>query len=175
MVDWPSTLWGLLSPDLRGAMPYHAVSGGTARGFTLASCGIPEEDFFLGGIAMRCIVASTSATHEMVPKQKIALGLKVILLSKMMAMELLLIDDTPLTWRAICRCLVSDRTPVGTLMVLLDRMVSWIVTRWFALGREKERESSEFQQVRAALRGIIPYFLGWLCMWVVLQVVSTEL
>jgi hypothetical protein len=37
-----------------------------------------------------------SATHEMVPQQKIALGLKVILLLKMMAMELALIDDTPL-------------------------------------------------------------------------------
>jgi hypothetical protein len=45
---------------------------------------------------MRCRVPSTSATHEMVPKQKIAPGLKVILFLKMMAMELALIDDTPL-------------------------------------------------------------------------------
>jgi hypothetical protein len=108
MVDWPSTLWGLLSPDLRGAMPCRAVSGGMTRGFTLASCGIPEEDFFLGGVVMRCRVPSMSATHEMVPKQKIAPGLKVILLLKMMAMELALIDDTPPTYRASCPCLVSN-------------------------------------------------------------------
>jgi hypothetical protein len=37
-----------------------------------------------------------SAMHEMVSKQKIAPGLKVILLLKMMAMELALIDNTPL-------------------------------------------------------------------------------
>ena len=72
VVDWPSTLWGLLSPCLRGTMRCRAVSGGTARGFTPASCGIPEEDFFLGGVTMWCRVPSTSATHEMVPKQKIA-------------------------------------------------------------------------------------------------------
>jgi hypothetical protein len=35
---------------------------------------------------MLCRVSFTSATHEMVPKQKIALELKVILLLKMMAM-----------------------------------------------------------------------------------------
>jgi hypothetical protein len=32
-------------------------------------------------------------------------------------------------------------------------------------GGTRKRESSEFQQVRAALRSVIPYFLGWLCMW----------
>jgi hypothetical protein len=74
VVDWPSTLWGLLSPDLRGTMPCHAVSGGTTRGFLAAPCGIPEEDFFLGGVAMWCRVPSTSTTKEMVPKQKQLLG-----------------------------------------------------------------------------------------------------
>jgi hypothetical protein len=43
------------------------------------------------------------------------------------------------------------------------------------LGHEGERQTRGFQQVRAALRSVIPYFLGWLCMWVILQVVSTEL
>ena len=66
------------------------------RDFTPASCGISEKDFFLGGVAIWCRVPSTSAMHEMVPKQKIAPGLKVILFLKMMAMELALIDDTPL-------------------------------------------------------------------------------
>jgi hypothetical protein len=104
---------GLLSLDLRRTMPCRAVSGGMAHGFTLASCGISEEGFFLGGVAMRCRVPTTSATHEMVPKQKIAPRLKVILLLKMMAMELTLIDDTPPTRRASYRCLVSDRTRGG--------------------------------------------------------------
>jgi hypothetical protein len=47
VVDWPSTLWGLLSPDLRGTMPCRAVSGGTAHDFTAALFCVPE-DFFLG-------------------------------------------------------------------------------------------------------------------------------
>jgi hypothetical protein len=109
-------------------MPSRAVSGGMARGFTPASRGIPEEGFFLGGAAMRCRVPSMSAMHEMVSKQKIAIRLKVILLLKMMAMELALIDDIPPTWCASCRCLVSDRTLRGTLVVLSGRTVSWIVT-----------------------------------------------
>jgi hypothetical protein len=111
MVDWHSTLWGLLSPGLRRTMHCCAVSGDTARGFTLASCGILEEDFFLARVTMRCKVSSTSATHEMVSKQKIAPGLKVILLLKMTTMELALIDDTPPTRCANYRCFVSDRTP----------------------------------------------------------------
>jgi hypothetical protein len=100
----------------------------------------------------------------MVPKQKTTPGLKVILILKMMAMESTLIDDAPPTWHASCRCFVSDHTPGVTLMVLLGRMVSLIVTIWFTL--EHERETSRFQQVRAVLRSIIPYFLGWLCIWV---------
>jgi hypothetical protein len=57
------------------------------------------------------IVPSTSTTQEMVPKQKPAPGLKVILLLKTMAMESALIDDTPPTWHASYRCFVSGRTP----------------------------------------------------------------
>jgi hypothetical protein len=128
-----------MSPDLCGTMPCRAV-GGMVHGFTLVPFGVPEEDFFLGGVAMRCRVSSTSATQEIVLKKKIAPMLKVILLLKMMAMELALIDDTPPTWRASCRCFVSDRTPRGTLVVLLGRMVSRIVARWFTLGHERERE-----------------------------------
>jgi hypothetical protein len=51
-------------------------------------------------------------------------------------------------------------------VVLLGRTVLLIVARWFvpeARERERERESGDFLQVRAALRGVIPYFLGWLC------------
>jgi hypothetical protein len=46
---------------------------------------------------MWCRVPSTSAMQEMVPKQKIALELKVILLLKTTAMESVLIDDAPPT------------------------------------------------------------------------------
>jgi hypothetical protein len=48
----------------------------------------------------------------------------VILLLKMTAMELVLIDDAPPTRRASCRCFVSDRTPGVTLVVLLGRTAS---------------------------------------------------
>jgi hypothetical protein len=142
------------------------MSGGTARGFTLASYGIPEEDFFLGGVTMRCRVPSTSNTHEMAPKQKIAPGLKVTLLLKMMAMKLALIDDTPPTWHAICRCLVSDRTPGDTLVVLLGRTVSSFVTRWFALGHERERVkrvsagSGRFEEHNTLLPRVALYVSG---------------
>jgi hypothetical protein len=40
--------------------------------------------------------------------------------------------------------------------------------------REKERETGDFLQVWAVLRGVIPYFLGWLCMRGVLQVASPK-
>jgi hypothetical protein len=38
----------------------------------------------------------------------------------------------------------------------------------------RKRERDNFLQVRAALRGVIPYFLGWVYMCSVLQVVSPE-
>jgi hypothetical protein len=57
-----------------------------------------------------------------------------------MAMESALIDDTPPTWRASCRCFVSDSTLGVTLMMLLGRTVSRIVTRWFTLGHKRERD-----------------------------------
>jgi hypothetical protein len=83
-----------------------------------------------------------------------------------------LIDDTPYLVRQ-CWCFVSDRTPGVALMVLLGRTVSLILTRWFTLWHE--RETSGFQLVRAALRSVIPYFLGWLSIWMTLQVVNTKL
>jgi hypothetical protein len=139
------------------------VSKGVARKLASASLGIPEEGLFSGGSAMRCRVPFMSAMHDMVPKQNIAPRLRVILFLKMTAMELTLINDTTPTWHASYRCLVSDHTPKDSLMVLLDRTMSMIVTRWF-VPEARERESDDFLQVWAALRGIIPYFLGWLCM-----------
>jgi hypothetical protein len=70
---------------------------------------------------------------EMVPKQNIVPGRRAILHLKVMAIELALINDTPPTWRASCRCLVSDRTPGNTLVVLLGMTVLLIVAQWFVL------------------------------------------
>jgi hypothetical protein len=131
----------LLSPNLQGTIFSRAVSGGAIRSLALASLEIPEEGFFSRGSATLCRVPSSSAMHEMVPKRNIAPGLRVILFLKVMAIELTLINDTPPTWHARCRCLVSNHTPGDTLMVLLGRTVLLIVARWFVLGaRERERE-----------------------------------
>ena len=70
-----------------------------------------------------------------------------------------------------CRCLESDRTPRDTLAVLLGRTMLLTVARCFVLGA-RERERDDFLQVWAALRGVIPYFLGWVCMWCVTSGVS---
>jgi hypothetical protein len=68
----------------------------TLTGLALASLGIPEKSFFLGGSATWCRVSSSSTMHEMVPKRNIAPGRRVILFLKVMAIELALINDTPL-------------------------------------------------------------------------------
>jgi hypothetical protein len=81
--------------------------------------------------------------QEMVLKQKTAPRLKVILLLKTTAMESALIDDTLPTWRASCRCFVSDCTPGVTFVVLLGRTTSQIVTRWFMLLHERETHKLE--------------------------------
>jgi hypothetical protein len=72
--------------------------------------------------------------HEMVPKRNIALRRRVIFFLKVMVIELALINDTAPTWSASCQCLVSNRTPGDTLIVLLGRTVLLIVARWFVLG-----------------------------------------
>jgi hypothetical protein len=63
---------------------------------------------------MRCIIPSSSATDEMVPKQNTDPGQRVILCWKVMAIELVWINDTPPTWRASCRCLGPDNAPEVT-------------------------------------------------------------
>jgi hypothetical protein len=49
------------------------------------------------------------------------------------------------------------------LVVLLARTVLLTVARWFVLGARETRDN--FLQVRAAWRGVIPYFLVWIFMW----------
>jgi hypothetical protein len=81
---------------------------------------------------MRCRVPSSSATNEIVPKQNVDLGRKVILSWKVTAIELAWIVDTPPTWRASCRCFGSDRTPgVAPRGVFRSRTVSPTVAKWF--------------------------------------------
>jgi hypothetical protein len=158
-------------PDLRprGIIFPRAAGGGAVRSLALVPLRILEEGFFLGGLATRCRIPSSSAMHEMVPKRNIAPERRVVLFLKVMAIGLALINDTPPTWRASCRCLESNRTPRDTLAVLLGRTVLLTVARWFVLGA---RERDNFLQVRTTLRGVIPYFLGWVCMWCVISGVS---
>jgi hypothetical protein len=54
MVDHPSTLWGILSLALCGTTPRHTIGrvAGAVHGFTVASFGDPEEDFFSVEVAM---------------------------------------------------------------------------------------------------------------------------
>jgi hypothetical protein len=153
---------GLLNLGLQGVIFPRAVSGGAVRSLALASLGILEGSFFSGGSATRCRVPSSSTMHEMVPKRNIAPRLRVVLFLKVMAIELTLINDTPPTCRASCWYLVSDRTPGGTLVVLLGRTVLLIVARWFVT-EARDRESRAIFTGSTALRGVIPYFLGWLC------------
>jgi hypothetical protein len=118
---------GLPNLGPQGIIFPQAIGRGAVRSVALASLRIPKEGFFSGGSTMQCRVPSSSAMHEMVPKRNIAPGRRVIFFLKVMAIELALINDTPPTWHASCRCLVSDRTPGDTLVVLLGRTVLLIV------------------------------------------------
>jgi hypothetical protein len=73
-----------------------AASEGAVRSLALASLWIPKKGLFSGGSATRCRAPSSSAMHEKVPKRNIAPRQRVILFLKVMAIELALINDTPL-------------------------------------------------------------------------------
>jgi hypothetical protein len=49
------------------------------------------------------------------------------------------------------------------LEVLLGRTVLLIIAEWFVRGARETVDS--FLQVRAALRGVTPYFLVWIFVW----------
>jgi hypothetical protein len=158
-----------------------AIGGvaGVVRDFAAASFGDLEEDLFSGGVTMWCRVLSTSATHEMVSKQKTTPGLKVILLLKMTAMESALIDDIAPIWRASRWCLCPNAHQGVTLVVLLGRTVSLIMTQLFVLRHERERErerdehisvgSGRFDERNTLLLGVA------FCIWMGLQIVTTKL
>jgi hypothetical protein len=83
----------------------------------------------------------------------------VIFCRKVTAIELAWIDDTPPTWRASCRCFVSDRTPRVTPQgAFRSRTVLPTVARWFVLGAREIVDNDV--QVQAALRCVTPYVLA---------------
>jgi hypothetical protein len=79
--------WGFLTLEFIGAM------------------GSIGEDLLSDGTAMRCRTPSWSVMQERDPKRITSLALKVIRVSKMMAMELWWINITPPTWHASYQCL----------------------------------------------------------------------
>ena len=120
---------------------------------------ISKEGFLSGGSARRCRVPSSSATDEIVPKQNMDPGRRMILCWKVTAIELAWIDDTPPTWRASCRCFGSDRAPGVTPQgAFRSRTVLPTVARWFVLGAREIVDNDV--QVRAALRCVTPYVLA---------------
>jgi hypothetical protein len=80
---------------------------------------ISEKGLLSSGSARRCRVPSSFATDEIVPKQNMDPGRRMILCWKVTAIELAWIDDTPPTWRASCRCFGPDRAPRVIPKVLL--------------------------------------------------------
>jgi hypothetical protein len=78
----------------------------------------------------------------------------------MMAIELAWISDTPLPGAPAVGVWDPTAHPGLPLEVLLGRMVLLIVARWFVLGTRETIDN--FLQVRAAWRGIVPYFLVWI-------------
>jgi hypothetical protein len=95
----------LSAPGLQEVVFAWSAGGCAISCFVLAFPEIFEEGFFSSGSAILCRIPSSSATDEIVPKQNMDPGQRVILCWKMMAIELSWISDTPPTWRASCRCL----------------------------------------------------------------------
>jgi hypothetical protein len=118
-----------------------------------------EEGFLSGRSARRCRVPFSSATDEIVPKQNMDPGRRMILCWKVTAIELAWIDDTPPTWHASCRCFGSDRAPgVAPQGAFWSRTVLSTVARWFVLNAQEIVDSCV--QVWAALRCVTPYVLA---------------
>jgi hypothetical protein len=131
-VDGPS------APSLLKVVFSRSVGGCTFSCFVPTFPEIFEGNFLSGGSAMRCIVPSSSAMDEMVPKQNTDPGRRTILHWKVTAIELAWINDTPPTWRASCRCFGSDRAPgVAPRGAFWSRTVLPIVARWFVLMHER--------------------------------------
>jgi hypothetical protein len=77
-----------LAPGLLKAIVFQSAGGCTFPCLTPIFSEVAGGDFFLGGSAMRCRVPSSSAMDEIVPKQNMDPGRRVILRWKVMAIEL---------------------------------------------------------------------------------------
>ena len=154
-VDGPSV------PGLQEGVSARSAGGRAFSCFALAFPEFVEEGFLSGGSAMRCRVPSSSATDEMVPKQNMDLGWRMILCRKVMAIELAWISDTHPTWRVSYRCFGSDRAPrVAPRGAFWSRTVLPTVARWFV--PDARQTVDNLVQVRAALRCVTPYVLVWI-------------
>jgi hypothetical protein len=123
---------GLSAPGLPRAIFFRSAGGRAFSFLTLIFSERVGVDFFFGGSAMWCRVPSSSAMDEIVPKQNMDPGRRVILRWKVTTIELAWIGDTPPTWRANCRCFGSDHTPgVAPQGVFRSRTVSPTVAKWF--------------------------------------------
>jgi hypothetical protein len=152
---------GTLSPYLAGVIFFRSAGGCTISCLAPIFLETSEEGFLLGGSARRCRVPSSSATDEIVPKQNMDPGQRMILCWKVTAIELAWIDGTPPTWRASCRCFGSDRAPVVAPQdAFWSRTVLSTVARWFVLNAREIVDSCV--QVRAALRCVTPVLAGML-------------
>jgi hypothetical protein len=125
---------GPSTPSLLKVIFPRSTGGCTFPCFASIFSEIFGEDFLFGVSVMRCRVPSSSATNEIVPKQNVDPGRRMILCWKVTAIELAWIDDTPPTWRASCRCFGSDRAPgVAPRGAFWSRTVLSTVARWFVL------------------------------------------
>jgi hypothetical protein len=88
---------GSSSPGLQDGVFVWGARGCAFSCFTPAFPEFVEEGSLFGGSAMRCRVPSSSTTDEMVPKQNVDPGRRMILCWKVMAIELAWISDTPPT------------------------------------------------------------------------------
>jgi hypothetical protein len=150
---------GPSAPILSGVIFFRSVGGCIFSCLAPIFSEVSEEGFLFGGSARRCRVPSSSATDEIVPKQNMDPGRRMILCWKVTTIELAWIDDTPPTWRASCRCFGSDRAPgVAPQDAFWSRTVLSTVARWFVLNAREIVDSCV--QVRAALRCVTPYVLA---------------
>jgi hypothetical protein len=149
---------GPSTPSLLKVIFFRRTGGCTFSCFAPIFSEIFKENFLSGRSAMRCRVPSSSATDEIVPKQNMDPGRRMILCWKVTAIELAWIDDTPPTWRASCRCFGSDRAPGVTPQgAFRSRTMLPTVARWFVLGAREIVDNDV--HVLAALRCVTPYVL----------------
>jgi hypothetical protein len=137
--------------DLQEVVFVWGAGGYVVHCLALAFLGISKENFFSGGSDMRCRIPFSSATDKMVPKQNMDPGRRAILHWEVTAIEPAVGVWSPTTH------------PGSPLAVLLGRTVLLTVTQWFI--RDTRETTNNFLQVRAAWRGVIPYFLVWIFMW----------